>query len=98
MTSDFSLPFCQLKLQILFNAAAGDEVKNGVLDVMFKTAVADARLNRTNWIGLIALMNQDAVRQVRYPGLKDTSRWLTDFYRFGNMLRRSYYRSQCWKT
>lgn len=64
MTNDFSLPFCQLKLQILFNAASGEEVKNGVLDVMFKTAVADSRLNRTNWVGLVDLMNQDAIRQV----------------------------------
>ena len=43
MTSDFSLPFCQLKLQMLFNAASGDEVKNGVGDVMFKMAVEDSR-------------------------------------------------------
>ena len=64
MTHDFSLPFCQLKLQILFNAASGEEVKNGVLDVMFKMAVADSRLNRTNWVGLVDLMNQDAIRQV----------------------------------
>lgn len=64
MTNDFSLPFCQLKLQILFNAASGEEVKNGVLDVMFKMAVADSRLNRTNWVGLVDLMNQDAIRQV----------------------------------
>lgn len=65
MTSDFSLPFCQLKLQMLFNAASGEEVKDGVVDVMFKAAVADSRSNRSNWIGLVALMNQDAVRQVR---------------------------------
>lgn len=65
MTSDFSLPFCQLKLQMLFNAASGEEVKDRVVDVMFKAAVADSRSNRSNWIGLVALMNQDAVRQVR---------------------------------
>lgn len=66
MTSDFSLPFCQLKLQMLFNAASGEEVKDGVVDVMFKMAVEDSRSNRTNWVGLVSLMNQDAVRQVRY--------------------------------
>lgn len=64
MTDDFSLPFCQLKLQILFNTKSGEELKDGVLDVLFNTAVADSRLNRTNWVGLVALMNQDAVRQV----------------------------------
>lgn len=64
MTGDFSLPFCQLKLQMLFNTGSGEEVKDGVLDVLFNTAVADSRLNRTNWVGLLALMNQDAVRQV----------------------------------
>ena len=64
MTGDFSLPFCQLKLQMLFNAASGEEVKNGVVDVMFNAAVSDARANRSNWVGLVALMNQDAVQQV----------------------------------
>ena len=64
MTGDFSLPFCQLKLQMLFNAASGEEVKNGVVDVMFNAAVTDARANRSNWVGLVALMNQDAVQQV----------------------------------
>lgn len=64
MTGDFSLPFCQLKLQMLFNTGSGEEVKDSVLDVLFNTAVADSRLNRTNWVGLLALMNQDAVRQV----------------------------------
>lgn len=71
MTGDFSLPFCQLKLQILFNTGSGEEVKDGVLDVLFNTAVADSRMNRTNWVGMVGLMNQDAVRQIRERAEKE---------------------------
>ncbi|KAL4939066.1 hypothetical protein BDV06DRAFT_199624 [Aspergillus oleicola] len=65
MNNDFSLPFCQLKLQLLFNAEPDDEVKNNIVDVMFKAAVADSRSKKSNWVGLINLMNQDAARQIR---------------------------------
>ncbi|KAL4952117.1 hypothetical protein BDW69DRAFT_200960 [Aspergillus filifer] len=65
MNNDFSLPFCQLKLQLLFNAKAGDEVKNNIVDVMFKAAVADSRSKKSHWVGLVNLMNQDAARQIR---------------------------------
>lgn len=65
LTNDFSLPFCQLKLQTLFNSEAGGNVKNEIVDVMFKAAIADSRSRRSNWVGLVRLMSQDAVRQIR---------------------------------
>ncbi|KAI9927995.1 hypothetical protein ASPWEDRAFT_42159 [Aspergillus wentii DTO 134E9] len=65
MTNDFSLPFCQLKLQVLFNAESGEEIGNGIVDVMFKAAVADSRAKKSNWAGLVSLMSQSAVRQIR---------------------------------
>lgn len=64
MTNDFSLPFCQLKLQILFNVESGEEVRKSIVDAMFKAAVADARVRSSHWVDLVALMSQDAVRQV----------------------------------
>jgi mediator of RNA polymerase II transcription subunit 12 len=64
MADDFSLPFCQLKLQLLFNMEGGEEVRNGIVDVMFKAAVADVRAGQTHWLDLVALMSQDAVQQV----------------------------------
>jgi mediator of RNA polymerase II transcription subunit 12 len=66
LTNDFSLPFCQLKLQLLFNAETKGDVRNEIVDVMFKAAVADSRSRRSNWVGLVRLMSHDAVRQVRY--------------------------------
>ncbi|KAL4997606.1 hypothetical protein BDV10DRAFT_169070 [Aspergillus recurvatus] len=65
MNNDFSLPYCQLKLQLLFNAEAGNEVKNHIVDVMFKAAVTDSRSKRSHWVGLVSLMDQDAARQIR---------------------------------
>ncbi|KAL4786458.1 hypothetical protein BJX76DRAFT_365831 [Aspergillus varians] len=65
MNNDFSLPFCQLKLQLLFNMKPGNEVKNNIVDVMFKAAVADSRSKKSHWVGLVNLMNQDAARQIR---------------------------------
>ncbi|CEL07775.1 Putative Mediator of RNA polymerase II transcription subunit 12 [Aspergillus calidoustus] len=65
VNNDFSLPFCQLKLQLLFNAKAGDEVRNNIVDVMFKAAVEDSRSKRSHWLGLVNLMSHDAARQIR---------------------------------
>ncbi|KAL2786575.1 mediator of RNA polymerase II transcription subunit 12 [Aspergillus keveii] len=65
MNNDFSLPFCQLKLQLLFNAKAGDEVRNDIVDVMFKAAVEDSRSKRSHWLALVNLMSHDAARQIR---------------------------------
>ncbi|KAI2675892.1 hypothetical protein CBS147355_6073 [Penicillium roqueforti] len=65
MTDDFSLPFCQLKLQVLFHADSGSEDRTNIVDAMFKTAVSDCRAHRLHWIDLVALMSPDAVRQIR---------------------------------
>ncbi|CBF76885.1 hypothetical protein AN4741.2 [Aspergillus nidulans FGSC A4] len=65
MNNDFSLPYCQLKLKLLFNAKAGNEVKNHIVDVMFKAAVTDSRSKRSHWVGLVSLMDQEAARQIR---------------------------------
>ena len=66
MTNHFSLPFCQLKLQILFESKS-EEVKNGMVDAMFKTAVADVRASSRRWVDLVALMNDNMARQVCMP-------------------------------
>ncbi|KAL1962441.1 hypothetical protein VTN77DRAFT_9712 [Rasamsonia byssochlamydoides] len=65
MADNCSLPFCQLKLQLLFNMEGGEEVKSGIVDIMFKVAVADVRAGQTHWLDLVALMSQDAVHQIR---------------------------------
>ncbi|KAJ5306532.1 hypothetical protein N7508_005547 [Penicillium antarcticum] len=71
MTDDFSLPFCQLKLQVLFHADTGTEDRNSIVDAMFKTAVADCRAHRLHWVDLVALMSPDAVRQIRERAEKE---------------------------
>ncbi|KAJ6009663.1 hypothetical protein N7522_004679 [Penicillium canescens] len=71
MTDDFSLPFCQLKLQVLFHADSGTEDRNSIVDAMFKTAVADSRAHRLHWVDLVALMSPDAVRQIRERAEKE---------------------------
>lgn len=60
---DFSLPFCQMKLQMLFNVGSENKVKHDMVDVMLKAAFADSS-KRTHWTGLVSLMSQDVVRQV----------------------------------
>ncbi|RAL10547.1 uncharacterized protein BO97DRAFT_121678 [Aspergillus homomorphus CBS 101889] len=65
LNNDFSLPFCQLKLQILFDAEAARQDNNGIVDVMFKAAVADTKLQKNHWYGLVSLMSQDAIQQIR---------------------------------
>lgn len=65
MTDDFSLPFCQLKLQVLFHADSSPEDRTKIVDAMFKTAVTDCRALKFHWVDLVALMSPDAVRQIR---------------------------------
>jgi mediator of RNA polymerase II transcription subunit 12 len=64
-TDDFSLPFCQLKLQVLFTGDSKNEDRNSIVDAMFKSVVASSRAQNLNWVDLVALMNPDAVRQIR---------------------------------
>ncbi|KAF4769390.1 hypothetical protein HAV15_008945 [Penicillium sp. str.  len=71
MTDDFSLPFCQLKLQVLFHADSGSEDRTNIVDAMFKTAVSDCRAHRLHWVDLVALMSPDAVRQIRERAEKE---------------------------
>ncbi|KAL1851814.1 RNA polymerase II mediator complex subunit [Paecilomyces lecythidis] len=62
---DFSLPFCQMKLQILFNAESTEGTKNDIIDVIFKTAVADIRAKRSNWVDMVVAMSTEVVQQIR---------------------------------
>ena len=71
MTDDFSLPFCQLKLQVLFGADSTAEDRDNIVDAMFKTAVSDSRAHRLHWVDLVALMSPDAVRQIRERAEKE---------------------------
>lgn len=71
MTDDFSLPFCQLKLQVLFGADSATEDRAKIVDAMFKTAVSDSRSHRLHWVDLVALMSPDAVRQIRERAEKE---------------------------
>lgn len=70
-TDDFSLPFCQLKLQILFHKDSAKEDRNSIVDAMFKTVVADSRARKSHWVDLVALMTPDAVRQIRERAEKE---------------------------
>ncbi|KAJ9312293.1 hypothetical protein DTO271D3_7451 [Paecilomyces variotii] len=63
--NDFSLPFCQMKLQLLFNAESGEGMKNGIIDVIFRAAVADIQARRSNWVDLVVTMSIEAVQQIR---------------------------------
>ncbi|KAJ5110925.1 hypothetical protein N7532_001460 [Penicillium argentinense] len=71
ITDDFSLPYCQLKLQVLFNADSGDDTRNNFVDAVFKTVVADSRSQKPHWVDLVTLMNPDAVRQIRERAEKE---------------------------
>ncbi|KAL5358219.1 mediator of RNA polymerase II transcription subunit 12 [Aspergillus floccosus] len=71
MTDDFSLPFCQLKLQVLSNAESKENMGAGIVDVMFKAAVADTRAKGSNWIGLVRLMSPESVQQIRERAEKE---------------------------
>ncbi|KAJ6115047.1 hypothetical protein N7486_000825 [Penicillium sp. IBT 16267x] len=68
---DLSLPFCQLKLQILFHQDSDNEDRNSIADAMFQTVVANSRAHNFHWVDLVALMSPDAVRQIRERAEKE---------------------------
>jgi mediator of RNA polymerase II transcription subunit 12 len=53
-----------MKLQLLFNAESGEGMKNTIIDVMFRAAVADIQARKSHWADLVAMMSLDAVQQV----------------------------------
>jgi mediator of RNA polymerase II transcription subunit 12, fungi type len=63
-TDNLSLPLCQMKLQILFNEKQSDDIKNKIVDLMYKSAIADVRAGHTYWLDLVSTMGQDAAEQV----------------------------------
>lgn len=93
LVDDFSLPFCQLKLQILFNAESKEEAKGDIVDVMFNAAVSDSGAKRSHWVNLVDLMSRDAVRQVGYAD--PTIMCCADLNRSENELRRSFSQCRC---
>ncbi|KAJ5668018.1 uncharacterized protein N7477_006588 [Penicillium maclennaniae] len=70
-TDDFSLPFCQLKLQVLFTGDPETDNRNSIVDTIFKSVVASSRAQNLNWVDLVALMNPDAIRQIRERAEKE---------------------------
>lgn len=97
VTSDFSLPFCQLRLQILFNAESDEEVKNSIVDAMFKVAKAGARARNPHWVDLVSVLGQDAVRQVQAFVVFILVLLLIQS-RFVNEPKKNFSRSHCRKT
>ncbi|KAJ5692168.1 hypothetical protein N7462_001591 [Penicillium macrosclerotiorum] len=71
ITDDFSLPFCRLKLQLLFHGDSAGDDRNNVVDAMFRTIVADSRAPKHQWIDLIGLMSPEATRQIRERAEKE---------------------------
>lgn len=63
-TNHLSLPLCQMKLQILFNEKNDDAIRNSIVDLMYKSAVADVRAGHTYWLDLVSTMGQEAAEQV----------------------------------
>jgi mediator of RNA polymerase II transcription subunit 12 len=63
-TNHLSLPLCQMKLQILFDEKNDDSIRNSIVDLMYKSAVADVRAGNTYWLDLVSTMGQEAAEQV----------------------------------
>lgn len=70
-TDDFSLPFCQMKLQVLFRGESGGDEQNNIVEAMFKTVVADSRARKLHWVDLVALMSPESVCQIRERAEKE---------------------------
>lgn len=65
-TNHLSLPLCQMKLQILFDEKNDYSIRNSIVDLMYKSAVADVRTGNTYWLDLVSTMGQEAAEQVRH--------------------------------
>ncbi|OKL63096.1 hypothetical protein UA08_02000 [Talaromyces atroroseus] len=70
-TDNLSLPLCQMKLQILFNEKHSDDIMNTIVDLMYKSAIADVRAGHTYWLDLVSTMGQEAAEQIRQRAEKE---------------------------
>lgn len=66
LANDFSIRFCQLKLRLLCVTEATEDMKNGLLDIMFRTAVSNVRSGTSHWVDLISILGLNAAQQVSY--------------------------------
>ncbi|EPS26667.1 hypothetical protein PDE_01605 [Penicillium oxalicum 114-2] len=68
---EFSLPLCQLRLQIIFQMQSTPQDRSKLVDAMFRTVVAGSGAQRPPWIDLVALMSSDSVRHIRERAEKE---------------------------
>ena len=64
LTNDFSLPFCRMKLRLLFNANPDEEAKSHILDLIFESALSDVRSGLSHWIDIVGVLDLDGAQQV----------------------------------
>ncbi|OJD27562.1 hypothetical protein ACJ73_01041 [Blastomyces percursus] len=63
--NDFSLPFCLMKLRLLFGFECDSSVKKRIYDVVFETAKSNMRKGQSHWIDVVGSLHADAAKEIR---------------------------------
>lgn len=64
LTNDFSLPFCRMKLQLLFSANPDEETKGKILSLIFESALSDVRSGLFHWVDIVGVLDLEGIQQV----------------------------------
>ncbi|KAK2783012.1 RNA polymerase II mediator complex subunit [Emmonsiellopsis sp. PD_33] len=63
--NDFSLPFCLMKLRLLFNSETDAEVKRRMFDLVFEAAKSNVHKGLSHWVDVVGTLHADAAQEIR---------------------------------
>ncbi|OAX82239.1 hypothetical protein ACJ72_03402 [Emergomyces africanus] len=63
--NDFSLPFCLMKLRLLFGFECDGDVKKRIYDIVFEAAKLNVHQGQSHWIDVVGTLHADAAQEIR---------------------------------
>ncbi|PGG98881.1 hypothetical protein AJ79_08757 [Helicocarpus griseus UAMH5409] len=63
--NDFSLPFCLMKLRLLFASECDEDVKGRIYDFVFEAAKSNVQKGQSYWVDVVGTLHADAAQEIR---------------------------------
>lgn len=62
--NDFSLPFCLMRLRLLFGFECDGDVKKRIYDAVFEAAKSNVHKGQSYWVDVVGTLHADAAKEV----------------------------------
>ncbi|PGH28586.1 hypothetical protein GX50_08679 [[Emmonsia] crescens] len=63
--NDFSLPFCLMRLRLLFGFECDGDVKKRIYDAVFEAAKSNVHKGQSYWVDVVGTLHADAAKEIR---------------------------------